>query len=96
MKTDFKTILFYTLLSTFSVLLFWFTALVTIDYSKNLIQGYTISIGVVLFYLFILYQSHLFFQKNRVGLAYFLLIGFFFILAFIQMVGCSGSTVWMH
>ncbi len=96
MKTDFKTILFYIILITCTVVLFGFTASTTMEYTRNLTEGYSISAGVVLFYLFVLYRSHLFFQKNRVGLAYFLVIGFFLILAFIQMIGCSGSTVWMH
>jgi len=91
-----KTIFFYIILITCTVLLFLFTASTTMEYTRNLTEGYAISAVVFLSYPLILHRSHMLFTQNRVGLAFFLVIGFFFILAFIQMIGCSGSTVWMH
>ena len=91
-----KTIFFYIIVITCTVLLFLFTASTTMEYTRNLIEGYAISAVVFLSYPLILHRSYMLFTQNRVGLAFFLVIGFFFILAFIQMIGCSGSTVWMH
>ena len=94
MKTDFKTIFFYIILVTCSLALLGLTVITTMNYTKNLIQGYAISTLVALSYPLVLHKSHLLFTQNRVGLAYFLIIGLFLVLAFIQMIGCAGSIVW--
>ncbi len=94
MKTDFKTLFFYIILAICSLALLALTVMTTMNYSRNLVQGYAISAVVVLSYPLILHKSHLLFTQNRVGLAYFLVIGLFFVLAFVQMVGCAGSMVW--
>ena len=86
-----KTIFFYIIVITCTVLLFLFTASTTMEYTRNLTEGYAISAVVFLAYPLILYKSHILFTQNRVGLAFFLVIGFFFIFAFIQMIGCSNS-----
>jgi len=91
MKTDFKTIFFYFIQVCCSVALFFFTIITTAGYTKRLVEGYSISAFVTLFYIFILYRSHLFFKNGRLGLAYFLTIALFLVLAFIQMIGCSNS-----
>ena len=96
MKTDFKTVFFYIVLAICSLTLFGFTALTTMEYSKNLTQGYVTSAIVALSYPLILHKSHLLFTQNRVGLAYFLVIGLFLILAFVQMMGCANSMAWGH
>jgi len=91
-----KTTFFYIILITCTVVLFLFTASTTMEYTRNLTEGYTISALVFLSYPLILHKSHLLFTQNRIGLAYFLVIGLFLILAFIQMIGCADSTVWIH
>ena len=96
MKTDFKTIFFYIVLATCSLTLLGFTVLTTMNYSVNLAQGYIVSAIVFFSYPLILNKSYLLFTQNRVGLAYFLVIGFFLIFAFIQMVGCANSMNWEH
>ncbi len=96
MKTDFKTIFFYIVLATCSLTLLGFTAFTTANYSINLAQGYITSALIFISYPLILHKSHLLFTQNRVGLAYFLVIGFFLILAFIQMIGCANSIKWEH
>ncbi len=96
MKTDFKTIFFYIVLATCSLALLGFTAFTTANYSINLAQGYITSALIFISYPLILHKSHLLFTQNRVGLAYFLVIGFFLILAFIQMIGCANSIKWEH
>ena len=92
MKTDFKTIIFYIVLAICGLVLLWFTTITTMDYSRNLVQGYAVSAVVALSYAFVLYKSHLLFHQKRIGLAYFFVIGFFLVLAFIQMIGCSNSV----
>ena len=97
MKTDFKTILFYIILATCGLVFLLFTTITTMDYTRNLVQGYVVSAVVALSYAFVLYKSHLLFHQNRVGLAYFLVIGLFLVLAFFQMIGCANSISWrMH
>jgi len=96
MKTDFKTVFFYIVLAICSLTLLGFTVLTTMNYSLNLAQGYITSAIVFLSYPLILNKSHILFTQNRVGLAYFLVIGFFLILAFIQMMGCANSMNWEH
>ncbi len=96
MKTDSKTIFFYIVLATCSLALLGFTALTTMSYSINLAQGYITSALVFFSYPLILHKSHIFFTQNRVGLAYFLVICSFLILAFVQMMGCANSMRWEH
>lgn len=96
MKTDFKKVFFYIVLAICSLTLLGFTVLTTINYSVNLAQGYIVSAIVFLSYPLILNKSYLLFTQNRVGLAYFLVIGSFLILAFVQMMGCANSMRWEH
>ena len=72
----------------------WFTVVTTIDYTRNVNTGIAISVGIVLFYLFVLYRSAVFLKRGRIGLAYFLTITFFLMLSFAQMVNCSNSIRW--
>ena len=53
-------------------------------------------IVLILSYGFMLYKSFIFLNKNRVGLAYFLSIGGFLILSFLQMINCANATPFMH
>ena len=96
MKTDFKTIFFYIVLAICSIALFTLITITTMDYSRNLLQGYIISGVVGLSYPFILHQSYILFRQKRVGLAYSLVIGLFLVLVSIQMIGCVNSIVWEH
>ncbi len=54
------------------------------------------AIILILAYGFTLYKSFIFLNKNRVGLAYFLSIGGFLILIFLQMINCANATPFMH
>ena len=50
------------------------------------------AIVLILAYGFTLYKSFIFLKQNRVGLAYFLSIGGFLILSFLQMINCANAT----
>ena len=77
------------------IALTWFTVFTVSTYSRNITFGTNISIGIILVYLFILYQSIVVFKKGRVGLAYFLSILFFLLLSFVQFINCAHSFT-MH
>ena len=67
------------------------------DYKNNIILAIFSGIVLILSYGFMLYKSFIFLNKNRVGLAYFLTIGGFLILSFLQMVNCvNASSFNMH
>ena len=74
----------------------FFTILWTSSYTKNLLSGYIVSGVVLLIYFFVLKKSASLFSKGSVGAAYFLTISGFISLAFVEMVNCSSSTVWLH
>lgn len=55
------------------------------------------TIVLILSYGFTLYKSFIFLKQNRIGLAYFLTIGGFLILSFLQMINCANATLFnMH
>jgi len=74
------------------VALGWFTVATSIDYTRNMTLGISISISIVFFYLFTLYRSAIFFNKGRIGLAYFLTIALFLVLSFAQFINCANSV----
>lgn len=47
---------------------------------------------LILLYGFTLYRSFIALNQARVGLAYFLTIGGFLLLSFLQMVNCANAT----
>jgi len=91
MKKNYKKIvLLFTHISFASVLIF-FTIVAIKDYNRNVILGTLVSLTILTLYFFILKKSLHFFKQERIGLAYFLTIGGFLSLMFIQMVNCSNS-----
>lgn len=74
----------------------FFTLLAMQDYTKNLILGYSISLVILLLYFIVLKKSAYFYNKAQVGGAYFLAIGGFFTLMFIQIINCSNSLNFLH
>ena len=52
----------------------------------------TLAIVLILSYGFTLYRSFIVLKQNRIGLAYFLTIGGFLILSFLQMINCVNAT----
>ncbi len=50
------------------------------------------AIVLILSYGFTLYRSFIVLKQNRIGLAYFLTIGGFLILSFLQMINCVHAT----
>jgi len=68
----------------------------TLNYTKNIPQGYLFSALILLIYSFTLYKSASLFNKGSIGAAYFLTISGFVALAFSEMINCSSSTVWTH
>ena len=95
-ENRYKTSILLWLQLVLFVALTWFTIVTTSDYTRNVSLGLSISIGIVLFYLFILYRSAIFLNKGRVGLAYFLTIALFLVLSFAQFVNCTNSVSWHH
>jgi len=95
MKTNnYKSSILLVLHIILFIALSWFTVVTTIDYTRNVKVGIAVSIGIVLFYLFTLYRSAIFFNRGRVGLAYFLTIALFLVLSFAQIINCSNSIRW--
>ena len=77
-----------------------FLTLITIgwslDYNRNLPEGYIFSALILLLYFFVLYKSSTLFNKGSIGASYFLTISGFVALAFSEMINCSNSIRWMH
>jgi len=73
-----------------------FTIAWSLDYSRNLPQGYIFSALILLIYFFVLYKSASLFNKASIGASYFLTISGFIALAFSEMINCSNSIRWMH
>ena len=95
MKNYKKSFLLFTHIILSSILIF-FILLAMKDYSKNILMGFSLSIVILLSYFFVLKKSIDYFKQNRLGIAYFLTIGGFFSLLFLQMINCSNSIRWMH
>jgi hypothetical protein len=97
MKKNYKKIILLFIQILLTSILLLFIIVVIRDYNKNILLGNSISITILLFYLFLLRKSFLFFNQERIGVAYFLTIGSFFSLMFIQFVTCSNSYIFnMH
>jgi len=97
MKTpNYKTsFLLFTHLVLGSILTF-FTVAWSLEYNKNLPEGYIFSGVILLIYIFILNKSISLFNKGNSAAAYFLTISGFMALAFSEIVNCSNSMRWMH
>jgi hypothetical protein len=90
-----KSFLLFTHLVLASILTL-FTIAWSIDYKRNLPEGYIFSALILLIYFFTIYKSATLFNKGSVAAAYFLTISGFVVLAFSEMVNCSNSMRWMH
>ncbi len=88
----YKSILLY-LQILFGGILLLFTIATVADYSRDVALGYTLSFLILLVYAFTLYKSFKMWEKERVGLAYFLTVAGFLILTFSQIVNCANSVV---
>ena len=85
-----KSFLLFTHIILGAILLF-FTLLAVTDYTKNLILGYFISFIIVVIYFIVLKKSASLYNIAHVWGAYFLAIGGFVSLMFIQMINCTNS-----
>jgi len=92
MKKNYKKSILIFINVLFAIILTFFTILAMNDYRHNVIIGSSVSILVLISYFFILNKSLYFFNQERIGLAYFLSIGGFFGLMFIQLINCSNSV----
>jgi hypothetical protein len=90
-----KSFLLFTHLVLGSILTL-FTIAWSLNYSKNLPEGYIFSTIIVVIYFFVLYKSSSLFNKGSIGASYFLTISGFVALAFSEIINCSNSTAWMH
>lgn len=73
-----------------------FTVIWSLEYNKNLPEGYIYSATILLIYFFVLYKSAILFNKGSSPAAYFLTISGFVALAFSEMINCSNSMIWSH
>ena len=72
--------------------------------SMNFMSGYRkdenlailFTILLMVLYGFSLYRSYISLKSNRVGLAYFLTIGGFLLLSFLEVLNCASATQFMH
>jgi len=86
-----------------SFLLFWhillggafiaYTVLLINGYTKNVMQGTMLTLFITLSYFYILYSSAKLFNKQQIGLAYFLTITGFLVGAFVQVLTCANSIM---
>lgn len=90
-----KSFLLFTHLVLGSILTL-FTVAWSLEYSRNLPEGYIFSGIILLIYIFILYKSISLFNKGNSAAAYFLTISGFVALSFSEIVNCSNSMRWMH
>ena len=93
MKKNYKKIFLIFVDILLSSILIFFTFIAIKDYNHNILLGTFISISILILYFFILKKSLYFFNQERIGLAYFLTIGGFFSLIFIQIVNCANSYI---
>ena len=85
-----------------SFLLFWhillggaffiYTVMVITIYTKNILQGTLLTLFIALSYLYLLYVSSKFYNKQERGLAYFLTIMGFLVGVFVQVLTCANSV----
>ena len=73
-----------------------FTVMWSLDYSRNLPEGYIYSAAILLIYFFVLYKSAILFNKGSTAAAYFLTISGSVALAFSEIINCSNSMSWSH
>ena len=91
-----KSILLFVHIILGAILTF-FTLLAMSDYKRNVVMGLLISIVILFLYFILLKKSASFFNQGRVGVSYFLAIGGFFLLMFIQLINCTNSiALYMH
>jgi len=91
MKKNYKKSALIVIHILLALILIFFTALAMSDYRKNILLGYFISLSIFILYFFLLKKSASLFTEERVGFAYFLAIGGFLGLMFIQLINCINS-----
>ena len=91
MKKNYKKSLLFVIHILLASILAFFTALAMSDYKRNMIIGISVSIIILILYFFLLKKSASLFTQERVGFAYFLAIGGFLGLTFIQLINCMNS-----
>ena len=69
----------------------WYTIMLIEGYTKNVILGTTLSVGIALGYMIILRISAKLFNEQKIGAAYFLTITGFLVGVFVQIMTCSNS-----
>jgi len=89
-----------------SFLLFWhillggafivYTFFLIDSYTKNVLQGTLLTLFITFSYFYILYLSAKLFNKQKIGLAYFLTITGFLVGLFVQVITCANSITFMH
>lgn len=63
------------------------------SYNHNVPIGIILSVGLLFLYYFMLYKSSKLYENEKKGLAYFLTIGGFFIVVFLQIITCTNSLL---
>jgi len=67
------------------------------DYSRNVPLGISLSVGLLFLYYFMLFKSSKLYENKKRGQAYFLTIGGFFVVVFLQFITCANSvSFYMH
>ena len=67
------------------------------DYSRNIPLGISLSVALLFLYYFMLFKSSKLYETEKRGQAYFLTIGGFFMVVFLQIITCANSiTLYLH